>query len=277
MKSSEFIIEVTEADFEYQVIAYSQKIPVLVDFWAEWCIPCRTLGPLLERLAEEARGGFRLAKVDVDSNPNLSRRYNVRSIPMVKAFRDGGLVSEFVGALPEARVRDFIREIAPAQTDLMLEKAHSLMQMRQYESAEKTYRQYLLESPRRPAAMLGLIKSLLLQGKIAESQQLLLTFPDSKELAAAETLKPLANVLELVKRDEAPTEDPVEAAYANALRLVMRGNLHAAMDGVLDVLRQDKHYRDDEARQVMVGLLELMGAEDPQTRQYRNEFASVLF
>jgi len=97
MMASDHIISVTEADFEYEVIAYSKQMPVVVDFWAEWCGPCKTLGPILERLAQEANGAFRLAKVDVDANPNLALRFSVRSIPNVKAFQDGQVVAEFVG------------------------------------------------------------------------------------------------------------------------------------------------------------------------------------
>src|SRR4030067_2970921 len=107
--ASEFIKTVTESDFEYEVIALSNQAPVIVDFWAEWCRPCKTLTPILEKITEEAGGSFRLAKVNVDESPNLALRFNVRSIPNVKAFRDGQAVSEFLGFEPEPRVRDFIR------------------------------------------------------------------------------------------------------------------------------------------------------------------------
>jgi putative thioredoxin len=277
MSNSENIIDVSESDFEYNVLIYSQTVPVLVDFWAEWCVPCRTLGPILERLAKEAAGSFRLAKINVDENPNLARRYNVSSIPMVKAFRDGQVVSEFVGALPEPRIREFLRALAPSPMDLLLEKGLSLLELKEWNQAEKTFREYLQTFPSHSGAALGLIKSLLLQGRATEALNLIKGFPEGKDYNRAENLKPLALVLTRLQAGDDYSENPLEAAYMNALRLVLRGNHAAAMDGMLDILRQDKQYRQGEVRQVMVGIFELLGNENPLTRQYRNELAMVLF
>ena len=113
MMASDNIVDVTEANFQYEVISYSENTPVVVDFWAEWCRPCKTLGPLLERLAHEAQGSFRLARVDVDANPNLALHYGVRSIPTVKAFSQGEVVGEFSGLQPEGRIREFLSRITP--------------------------------------------------------------------------------------------------------------------------------------------------------------------
>jgi putative thioredoxin len=277
MNNSEHIIEVSEADFEYKVLIYSQTVPVLVDFWAEWCAPCRILGPILEKLAKEAGGSFRLAKINVDENPNLARRYNVSSIPMVKAFRDGQVVSEFTGALPEPRIREFLQALAPSPMDLLLEKAYSLLELEQWEKAENIFREYLKEFPNHPRAMLGLLKSTLLQGRGADALNMIRKFPDGKDYSRAEQLEPLAAALVRFQSGEIYSEDPLEAAYLNALRLVVRGNHAAAMDGLLDVLRQDKHFRDEEARRVMVAIFELLGDENQLTQQYRNELAMVLF
>lgn len=277
MKSSEYIIDVTEADFEYQVIAYSQQVPVVVDFWAEWCVPCKALSPVLEKLAEQGAGTFRLAKIDVEANPNLAVRFNVRGIPAVKAFRDGQVVSEFTGLQPEARLVEFIRALAPSKADLLLEKAQTMLDNHQAASAEKEFRRTLEESPANPAATLGLAKSLLLQGRAGEAEAILRVFPASKEFSSAEKLRPLAEAMAKIQKATTTGDDPLEPAYMNAMRLAGRGNIMAAMDGLLDILRQDKHYRHDEARRVMVGLLELLKADDPITRQYRSEFASVVF
>lgn len=276
--TSDFIVDVTEADFEYEVLAYSQQTPVVVDFWAEWCGPCRSLSPILERLAHEAQGGFRLAKVNVDENPNLSLRYAVRSIPVVKAFRNGQMVTELIGAQPEPRIREFIRSIAPSKNDLALEKGFSLLGMRQPEKAEKAFRDVLNSTPGYPTALLGLSKSLILLGRAIEAQAVLVNFPSSREYNSAEILKPLTEAIAMLDKGfHFDGEDPLDAAFLNALRLVKRGNIEAAMDGFLDILRENKKYRNGEARRMMVALLELFGENDPVARQYRSELSSVLF
>jgi putative thioredoxin len=275
--ASEYIKTVTESDFEYEVIAYSNQIPVIVDFWAEWCRPCKTLTPLLEKLAEESQGTFRLAKVNVDDNPNLSLRFGVRSIPNVKAFRDGHVVSEFLGLQPEPRVKEFIRNLAPSKIDLLLEKGQSQLESMNWLEAGNSFHQFLAKSPNQPAGMLGLLKSSLMQGLFPEAKQIIDEFPPSQEFAHVELLRPLFEALSREKADQTIDDDILYAAYRNALRLMMRGNLPAAMDGMMDILRQNKHYRNDEARTVLLGLFEVLGNNHPLTQQYRQELAMVLF
>jgi len=276
MMASDHIIDVSESDFEYQVITYSAQVPVIVDFWAEWCVPCRSLSPVLERLTNEAGGSFRLAKVNVDENPNLALRYAVRSIPMVKAFRNGSVVAEFVGVQPESRLREFFSALAPSPADLALEKGDSLLQKNDWLKAEKAYRQALELTPSHPAAMLGLARCLLAQNRAFDANKILTSFPTSREFPAALALRPLADALLRLEHEGISSDDPLEAAYNHALRLVARGNFPAVMDGLLDVIRQDKQYRNGEARQVMLAILDIQG-ETPLTRQYRNELASILF
>lgn len=278
MTPSEFIIDVNESDFEYQVLAYSQQTPVVVDFWAEWCTPCRVLGPLLERLAHEAQGNFRLAKVDVDQNQSLALRYAVRSIPAVKAFRNGQMIAEFIGVQPEPKLREFIRSIAPSDSDLLLEKGNSFLTIYQPQQAEEAFRQALSITPDTPGGLLGLAKSLLQQGEAQESLQILRDFPPSREYASAQTLLPLAQALNAYQESSYEDSDhPLDAAFQNVFRLVKRKNIEAAMDGLLDILREEKQYRDGEARFVILGLLETLGNESEVTQQYRKELASVLF
>src|SRR5512140_1837277 len=169
MTPSDFIVNVSETDFEYEVLSYSQNVPVVVEFWAEWCQPCKTLGPMLERLTEEAGGTFRLARVDVDANPNLALRYGVRSIPTVKAISQGQVVGEFAGLQPENRVREFLSRLAPpSENALAKEKADSLLAEHHWAEAETIYRKLEEQTQNQPDVLLGLVKTLLAQGKSGE-------------------------------------------------------------------------------------------------------------
>ncbi|MDD5468092.1 MAG: tetratricopeptide repeat protein [Anaerolineales bacterium] len=151
------------------------------------------------------------------------------------------------------------------------------MEAREWRNAEGVYRQILTESPQNAAALLGLAKSLLLQNNPGEAESILANFPASREYAAAQALLPLTRALLEPRNGNLETDNPLEAAYNQALRLVKRGNLPAALDGLLDILRQDKHYRDGQVRVLILALLELLGEQNPLTRQYRQELASALF
>jgi putative thioredoxin len=275
---SEHIHDVDESTFEGEVLLRSHDLPVIVDFWAPWCQPCRVLGPLLERLAIEAGGAFLLAKINVDDNPKLAVRYGVQGIPVVKAFRNGEVVSEMVGNQPEALVRRFLQKQAPSQLDRGLEEARSLLAVRRWSEAEQAYRQILEEQEGSSAAALGLVQSLLMQGRGGEAQAILRAFPPGDDGPAAERLRPLADLLaEVEEATPAAEDDPLAAELHQCARLIVRGNLPAAMDGLLDILRADKSYRKGLPRQVLLALFTLLGEQDPLARSYRDELASVLF
>jgi putative thioredoxin len=235
------------------------------------------IGPLLEKTAKEAQGAFRLAKVNVDENPNLALQYGVRSIPLIKAFRDGQVIGEFVGAQPESRIQEFIRSIAPSETDLTLEKAMSKLSQHNWSEAERLFREYLENYPENPTGLLGLAKCTLMQGDIAESIQLLNKIPPSKEYASGNIIKPLPIALEAIQKGDLVTEDDLFATYKNSLRLILKGNYPAALDGLLEILRQDKNYRNGEIKRLMLALFEVFGNDHPISREYRAEFASVIF
>ncbi len=168
-------------------------------------------------------------------NPNLAKRYNVRSIPTIKAFNQGQVVSEFTGSLPEPRVREFIRTLVPETGDLMLEKANSLLSSHQWASAEKSYRKFLESNPNHPAGLLGVVKSLLAQGNGKEAIAILRNFPASPQFNIAVTVLPLADAFVNNERNPSPIDTPLDAALQNSLRLAARGNIPAALDGLLDI------------------------------------------
>jgi len=278
MALSEYILDVDEATFESEVVLRSHEVPVVVDFWAPWCGPCRTLSPMLERQAIEAGGAFLLAKINVDDNPALSIRFGVQGIPAVKAFRHGEIAAEFVGAQPEAVVKRFIEQLAPSETQQAIEEALSLLGTRHYQQAESSFRKVLNKDEGNADAALGLVESLLMSGQGAEALEILEHFPAGTAWAKAETYKPLAELLVETDQQEASVEeDPMEASLHQSARLIERGNIEAAMDGFLSILREDKSYRSGMVRQVMLALFELLGDQDPITRKYREELASVLF
>ena len=274
---SDFIVHVDESDFEYEVLQYSTRIPVIVDFWAEWCIPCRVLSPMLEQLALEGEGSFRLAKVNVDESAGLARHYKIRNIPMVKAFVDGHVVAEFSGVLAEDGLRDFIRRLVPSPEDLMFAKGRNLLLLGDYGEAEDAFREFLAVHPDHPAANLGLVRTLLFQGKGTEPGLLLRHFPASSAYSTAQLLRPLAEAYQNENLNPAEADSPLEAAFRNGIRLAKNGNILAGMDGFLDILRQDKTFRKGQVKDIFVGWLTLIGEEHPEARQYRQELSTVLF
>jgi putative thioredoxin len=276
--ASQFVLDVNEVNFEYEVIAFSKNKPVLVDFWAEWCRPCKTLSPILEKIVNEANGDLRLAKVNIDINPNLPLQYNVRSIPTVKAFIEGQVAAEFVGVQPEMRLRELIKKLTPpSPIDLELSKAQNLLLSQDWQNAEPILRKVLSEKGDSPAAMLGLAKSLLAQDKPSEALQVLGNIPSTREMAQADILKPYAQVLIDFHQENMANESDLDAIFYNSIRLASKTKYAIALDGLLDVLRQDKNYRNKTAQKVILGILEIMGEDNPDTRTYRSELASVLF
>lgn len=276
--TSEYIIDVNETDFEYEVLAYSQNTPVVVDFWATWCRPCKTLSPLLERIAYESMGSFRLAKVDVDDNPNLALQFGVRTVPTIKAFSGSEIVGEFVGNQPEERVRAFVANITPPSKDsLALEKANSLLSNHDWYEAEESFLELAEQYPDRPEILLGLAKAQLGQGNPFDPLLILRNFPSSKQYSAAERLFPYAEALGNLKQDNLPQEDDLDFAFTNSIRLASRNNIPAALDGLLEILRQNKRYRNGIAQKVILALFELLGEDDELTRTYRTELATILF
>ncbi len=271
---TDHIIEVNESDFQFEVLHFSLKTPVVVDFRADWCVPCRTLGPILENLAHKSHGQFRLAKVDVDTNPGLAMRYEVRSIPAVKGFRGGQVVAGFTGLLPEPEVAKFLRGLAPGPDDLLIAKGKSVLADQRWQEAAAIFNKALANNPTDAAARLGLIKTLIGQNKPEEASKHLGGFPASKEYTAALTLAALTDAL---LEPLTPSDTPLEAAYQRAISLVRRGNFAAALDGLLEILRQDKRYRGDGGRKLILAVFELLGEDAELTRQYRTELAAILF
>jgi putative thioredoxin len=280
MGYSENVVNVQEATFQEAVIQKSHEKPVVVDFWAAWCGPCRMLGPVLERLASEPESGFVLAKVDVDANPGLAMRYGIQGIPAVKAFVDGQVADEFVGAQPEPMVRQFLSNLAPSEEEQGIRSAQELLSDRSWKEAEERFREMLETESSNGTATFGLAQALIGQGLGCEAESYLDELKyEPTYLESVERLLILAQYLCIVaqKDDEGAELTVVESQYRHAAHLFTQGNYSAALDGLLEVLRYNKDYRDGQAKAVLLGIFELFGDEDPLTNIYRREMASVLF
>jgi putative thioredoxin len=274
MSTSEYIINVSEASFQKDVIERSKQVPVMVDFWAAWCGPCRMLGPILERVTNESDGALILAKLDVDQNPRLAQQYDVRGIPAVKIFRGGRVVEQFVGAQPEAEVRRIVKTFAPSEVDRRLMEAQSLVYGQRWEEAEKAYHNILAAKPDYAPAAIELGRMYLKLGRGADAQSMFeQVSSNAVEHKIAEALLPLASLMSMSPNG---AEREVDTLYDAAAQAAREQRVNDALDTLLDVLRKDRHYRDGAAKRAMLALLEY--AEDPAlSHAYRRKLANVLF
>lgn len=271
------IVTVDEANFDYQVLVYSKRVPVLVDFWAQWCVTCQRTSPLLETLTEQNSGRFRLAKVDVDQNVQLTQRYQVHTVPTLKTFENGLVTRQIIGIKTNIQVIDFVQEIVPGPENLLIEKATSLFQTKEYQEVEKICREILEDDPDQPKANLLLAKSLIWQGKYLEAKNILEQFPSSQEFQGAEKLRPLVKALGTITDQQSRGAEPLDAVYIRAVKLISLGNIPAALDGLLEILREDKRYKKSLPKDLILGLFELMGNDHPLTQEYRPQLANILF
>jgi putative thioredoxin len=254
------VIDVDEADFEQRVVEASRATPVVVDFWAGWCQPCLFLSPVLERLAEEHEGRFVLAKVDVDANPSLATRFGVQGIPAVKAFRDGRVVSELVGAQPEDIVRRFLAAVLPSAAD---QRAASGRAAASADEAEAAYRDALAHDPSHPAAAAGLAALLVDRGNLDEAGVV---------LAGA---TPTAEVRRLRAELDLRTLATGDGAIGEAARSAVAGDHRTALERSLAVMSNGGDR--EPAREMMIRLFDVLGDDHPLTREFRGKLASALF
>ncbi len=283
---SAWILDVGEQDFEREVLERSDQVPVVVDFWAPWCGPCRVLGPILERLAEEHAGGFVLARVDIDANPALAQAFQVRSIPAVKAIRERALAGAFEGAQPEAAVRRFVESILPSPAEREAKAAYASMASGDAAAARAHWEDALALDPRLPAALYGLAQLEADEGE-GESALALLerigpgtrVSDDADRLAATLRTRGAAagaDESELRRRVADAPDDPV-AQLALGRLLAAKGRHQEALAALLESVRRDPGHEDGAARRAMLDVFAVLGADDPLTQEYRSALARTLF
>ena len=275
----------TEA-FERDVLQASQKVPVLVDFWAPWCAPCRALKPVLEKLAAEYQGRFLLAKVNSDEHPQLAAQFGVRGIPNVKAFVDGKLADEFTGALPESGVRAFIDRLIPTPGEKLRRTARALLTQGDFDEAERHLRSALELEPANHAIRLDLVELLLAKNSHAEADAIFAPIPERERDERADRLY---SVLELWKKGQKlPTVAELEAKLAAAPgdlaarlalgeRLMADGRFEPALAALLEVVRKDRGALRTSARKLMVEVFKLAEDQAELVTTYRKLLAGALY
>ncbi len=262
----EHVIDVTDETFESIVVEGSKERPVVVDLWAAWCGPCRTLGPMLEKIAGERGGGFLLAKVDVDANAvgqALLQAVQSQGIPTVVAFRDGSPVSMFIGALPEQELNRFVDSVMPTEADLEADHAEAELEAGDLEGAEAGFRDALEKDPENKDAALGLARVLLERGAVDEARPLAtkhLPDPEAERIHAEIEVREWAS-------------EPDAGPLGSAKRLAASGAWREALDAMVAMLNDDR----DVARQAMITVFAVLGDEDELVGEYRRKLAAALF
>ena len=275
-----YVKDIDQQTFGQDVLQRSHEVPVVVDFWATWCGPCKVLGPALERVAEEYGGAFELVKVDVDANQMLAQQFGIQSIPTVIAFRDGKPVSQFMGAVPEAQIREFVDAVLPTELDRKVDAARDAVLAGDGESAEAILRTVLAEAPDHQDAGTALASLLIARGDTDEALIVLGKLARTQEV---ERLEATARVQSDTGEDLGPlqarvAEDPDDVAARLELgkALAGRAEYEPALDHLLEVVRAGGEEREP-ARQAMVDVFGLLGAEHPLTATYRRALANALF
>ena len=284
------IVESNTDQFSTDVIEKSQKLPVLVDFWAPWCGPCKTLTPVIEKIVNEYQGRLALVKINVDENQALASQMRVQSIPMVVAFKDGAPVDGFAGALPESQLREFIDklfegEVAPLEK--MVNEAGSFLENGDIAEAVRLYSQVVEVDPKNPLGHAGLIRAMMVENKTDEAlnyiEALDAALKNSNEVsglkAALELLESESNSedLELLRQnlDNNP-EDP-DARYDLAVSLYGKGKVEESIDMLVELVKTHGQWNEDAARSQLLKIFEARGHLDEHTIEGRRKLSSVLF
>jgi putative thioredoxin len=290
-------------NFAKDVIEESKRQPVIVDFWAPWCGPCKTLGPILERLVKAAKGAVKLVKLDVDKNQQLAAQFRIQSIPAVFAFRDGRPVDGFVGALPESQLKQFIDQLikgagaarGPSQLDQVLAMAKDALSKGDAGTAASLYARILDQEPDNAAAQLGLARAAIALGETGQAKQMLEALPpeakkgpdydaakaalDLAERAAQAASKAGGKTGDLGALEDKIARDPNDhqARYDLALALYAGGHAEGAIQHLLEIVRKKRDWNEDAARKELLKIFEALGPTSELTLKGRRGLSAILF
>ena len=264
-------------DFEKDVIERSRTIPVLVDFWAEWCGPCKVLGPILEKLAGEQSDRWVLAKLDTEAFPHISARYGIRSIPNVKLFVDGEVVDEFVGALPEPAVVEWLSRAIPSRYRAQLADARRMLSDNGARPALEMLRPVVAAEPDNHEALVLTARAVMqddAEQAVAMLNAVQLGSPHYEE---AEAIRELVSMFARVDEPGSLPESPVRKGYMQAFHSARTGDFETALEGLINVVRRDRRYDDDGARRGCIAIFNLLGNDHDLTRRFRSALSRALF
>ena len=276
------ILAATAETFEHEVITASRTVPVLVDYWASWCGPCQSLMPVLEALAAEYAGAFRLAKVNIDEQQELAGWAGVRSVPTVQLFKGGQVVEQFTGAQPEGEIRALLDRHIERASDALVAQAVAARDGGDVDGALQLLQQAVNDDPHNPRVRTALAETLMGAGRFEEAER-------SLEGVAEEVAGPLREQLAFARAAaEAPDLDALQAAlekdpgdstarYQLGTRLLAAGDYEAALEAFLELMRRDRAYGDDAGRKALLQVFEMLGAEDERVGRYRRLMARALY
>lgn len=270
---SAYVIDVNEADFSQTVIAQSHTLPIIVDFWAPWCGPCRTLGPILERLANEAAGAWVLAKVNVDNNQRISQQYGVQGIPAVKAFKAGSLCEQFTGAIPESQIRTWLKRIIPDATDAQLAHLNALV-TQDIATARHHIASFISAHPNHQAGLL-LYASVLVRLNDHTADDVLRQISTTGPLAAS--VHAWRTIAQGIQSSVVVADSPTATRFATAMHALQRGADAHAIELLIQIVASDRRWQDDQARKTLLALFTALGDTNPLVAPGRQQLAAVLF
>jgi len=285
------IKDTTDATFVEDVVQVSSEVPVIVDFWAPWCGPCKQLGPAIEKVVTAAQGAVKLVKINIDENPAIAQQLRIQSIPAVYAFKDGQPVDGFVGALPESKIKEFVEklvgEIGPSDAEVVAEQAAVAFEAGDFAQAAGLYGEVLRLDKSNVAAMAGLAQCYIGGGDLERAGQTLdLIAPDDVDhadvvsaraaLALAEQAGEAGDIEPLQAAVDANEKDH-QARFDLAMALVAAGRNTEGIDALLEIVRRDRAWNDDGARKQLLQLFEAFGADDEATLDGRRQLSLILF
>ncbi|MEM7233580.1 MAG: thioredoxin [Planctomycetota bacterium] len=282
--TSPWVVDVDDSTFASQVIERSSEVPVLVDFWADWCQPCRLLAPVLEQVTDRANGAFVLAKVDTEKYPQLAQQFGIHSLPTVKAFRDGQVVDEFAGLLQEEEIQRFVDGLAPNESDLAVKAARDLESKGDLAGAEAAYRRALAEDAGRLDAQIGLARVQIASGQTDEAKGTLAAIlPDDEHRTEVDRLNATLGLAELAVgldpeaalRERA--ESSAEARFELGCLLAARGQHEESLQTLLSAAEEDKTLAREKVKDAMVKIFYAIGVRSELADDYRTRLSRTLY